>query len=154
MKILGALALATALLGCTTAPAADPPAPPSLHPPVSEVGPNLIAHFERRIVMPPGAQPLAEYDRYCAMERINDRNIVRGVLLLRSAYGDIDRGGMTPVEGLTNVYHGAPDDIPIVADGGCAVVVLYFDTLSYLFRQLEANEGDHVARPAICNGRA
>lgn len=149
----GALLLALAVLGCATAPAAEPP-PPSLHPPVSEVGPNLIAHFEPRIVMPPGAQPLAEYDRYYAMERINDRNIVRGVLLLRSAFGDIDRGGMTPVDGLDNVYQGAADDLPIVADGGCAVVFLYFDTLSYLFRQLEVSEGDHVTRPAICNGRA
>lgn len=146
------LALSMALLSCVAAPPAD--RPPSLHPPVSEVHSYIVGYFEPLITMPPGAGPLEAYDRYYAMERINDRNTVRGVLLLRSAYGDIDRGAMTPLPGHTNVYRGAPDDLPIVADGGCSVVFLYFDTLSYLFRQLETSERDHITRPAVCNGEA
>lgn len=153
MAALNALRVALcglALMACTS-PAVE--APPSLHPVVTEVHVDTISYIEARVTMPRGAEPLEAYDRYYAMKRINDRNVVHGVFLLRHSFGDIDRAGMEAVP-IPNVYRGAPDDLPVVADGGCAVVTVYFDTLSFLFWQLEADPRDHLTAPAICNGEA
>jgi len=152
---MGALRLAVAaLMLAVSASATHAAEPPSLHRVVTEVHPDTITYFEPLIRMPSGAQPLAEYDRYYALRRINDRNVVQGVLLLRSAFGDIDRRGMEALMDRANVYRGAPEDLPVITDGGCAVVTLYFDTHSLHFLQLEAETRDHLTAPAICNGDA
>jgi len=138
----------------TLAACASAPEPPSLHAPASEVHADTISHIEARISMPRGAQPLEAYDRYYAVERIDDRNIVKGVFLLRSAFGDVDRAGLEPLTDRAHVYRGAAANMPAVADGGCAVVTTYFDTQSSHFLQLEADPRDHLTAPAVCNGEA
>ncbi len=152
MRVLGALMLAIAVLGCATAPSAETPQTP-LHPTTSEVHPDTIAYFEPLITMPRGAQPLEAYDRYYAMERINDRNIVRGVFLVRSSFGGVDRAGMTQLAEGSNIYRGAPNDLPTIADGGCGVITIFFDTVSSQFLQIETDPRDHLTASAVCNGR-
>lgn len=154
MSVIGALLVAFALLGCATAPKAETlQTPSSLHSPVSEVHSDTIAYFEPLIMMPRGARPLEAYDRYYAMERINDRNIVRGVLLLRSSFGGVERQGMTQLAEGSNIYWGEPTDLPMIADGGCGVITVFFDTVSSQFLQIENDPRDHLIAPAVCNGR-
>jgi hypothetical protein len=145
MRGLAALVCAAALMACATA-AAEPEA--------ESVALETIATMEARAQMPRGAQALEAYDRYYAPHRIDDGNVVRGVFLLRSSFGDIDRPGMTAVPEMQNVYRGAAEDIPVVADGGCAVVTMYFDVQLNHFLQLEAAARDHVTAPSLCNGEA
>ncbi len=145
MRILMPLVCAVGLMACATA-AAEPEA--------ETVTLETIATMEARAQMPRGAEALQAYDRYYAPQRIEDRNVVRGVFLLRSSFGDIDRAGMTAVPDRPNVYRGAVEDIPVVADGGCAVVTMYFDIESNHFLQLEADPRDHLTAPSLCNGEA
>ena len=115
---------------------------------------ETIGAIESRIEMPPGARPLAEYDRYYSGVRLSGREGVQGVLLLRRWFGDINRDGVAPVEGMANVYRGGADALPIVSDGGCAVVTLYFDLAAQEFVELH-REGLSVERArAVCNGVA
>lgn len=136
-----ALVCAVGLMACATA-AAEP------------VALETIATMEAQAQMPRGAEAIEAYDRYYAAHRIDDRTVVRGVFLLRSSFGDIDRAGMTAVPDMPNVYRGAAEDIPVVADGGCAVVTMYFDPQSNHFLQLEADPRAHLTAPSLCNGEA
>ncbi|GAM99603.1 hypothetical protein U91I_03257 [alpha proteobacterium U9-1i] len=129
-----------------------PPSPEALAP--VDITDAAIGALEARIVMPAGAEGLAEYDRYYSGVRLGEREGVHGVLLLRRAFGDISRGNMTPVEGMANVYRGDAEKLPLVSDGGCSVVTLYFDLGAQEFVGLH-REGMSVERaPAVCNGVA
>lgn len=122
-------------------------------PPVA-VSDETIRTIESRIEMPPGARPLAEYDRYYSGVRLSGREGVHGVLLLRETFTHANRGTMASVEGMANVYRGDADAMPLVADGGCSVVTLYFDLASQEFVELH-REGLSVERArAVCNGVA
>ncbi len=118
------------------------------------VSDETIRTIESRIEMPPSARPLAEYDRYYSGVRLSGREGVHGVLLLRETFAHVNRGAMAPVEGMANVYRGDADSMPLVADGGCSVVTLYFDLASQEFVELH-REGLSIERArAVCNGLA
>lgn len=119
-------AFALGVLACTTQEAL-----------VTEVDLDTIGYLQPRITMPVGARPIEDYDRYYAMDRIDDRNIVRGIFLLRSSF---DRGASTL-------------DLPMIADGGCSVVSFFFDAESLQFVQIATTE-DGATAPAVCNGYA
>lgn len=144
MRASLALVCAVGLMACATGATAE-----SEH-----VTLETIATIEAQAQMPRGAEALEAYDRYYAVQRSEGRDVVRGVFLLRSLFGDIDRAGMTAVRDRPNVYRGAAEDIPIVADGGCAVVTMYFDIQSNHFLQLQADPRDHLSAPSLCNGEA
>lgn len=118
------------------------------------VSDETIRTIESRIEMPPGARPLEEYDRFYSGGRLSGREGVQGVLLLRETFTHVSRGEMAPVEGMANVYRADADSMPLVADGGCSVVTLYFDLASQEFVELH-REGLSVERArAVCNGVA
>lgn len=118
------------------------------------VSDETIRTIESRIEMPPGTRPLADYDRYYSGIRLSGREGVQGVLLLRRSFEHVNRGGMESVEGMDNVYRGDADSMPLVADGGCSVVTLYFDLASQEFVELH-REGLSIERArAVCNGVA
>lgn len=122
--------------------------------PAVVVSDEAIRTIESRIEMPPGARPLEEYDRYYSSVRLSAREGVQGVLLLRRSFANVTRGAMAPVDGMTNVYRGVADSMPLVADGGCSVVTLYFDLASQEFVELH-REGLSIERArAVCNGVA
>jgi hypothetical protein len=134
-------ACALGVLACTTQEAL-----------VTEVDLDTIGYLEPRITMPVGARPIEDYDRYYAMDRIDDRNIVRGIFLLRSSFGGIDRPGTEAVA--PGIYRGASTlDLPMIADGGCSVVSFFFDAESLQFVQIATTE-DGATAPAVCNGYA
>lgn len=115
---------------------------------------ETIRAIESRIEMPPGARPIEEYDRYYSGVRLSGREGVQGVLLLRRSFEHVNRGDMAPVEGMANIYRGDADSMPLVADGGCSVVTLYFDLAAQEFVELH-REGLSVERArAVCNGAA
>jgi|GEM_PF-6357543 len=131
---------------CSFTKDADPPDAPSI------VSTDTIGVIEARVVLPPSAEPLEAYDRYYALERIGQHNLVHGVFLLRRSFGDVDRTGMVSLGSRPNVYRGASTDLPIVADGGCAVVSVVFDPVSSSFVQIEEESGAQFT--AVCNGLA
>lgn len=145
MRVLVSLLFMGALLGCAPAAAQSS----------SElVAPETIAAIESRVRMPRGAAALEEYDRYYAIDRSAGLDLVRGVFLLRSTFGDVERAGMAPLLERANVYRGMVPDLPVVADGGCAVVSVVFDARSLRFLEIERDPRDHLTAPAVCNGRA
>jgi hypothetical protein len=88
-----------------------------------------IAKLEAAVQLPPGAQPLASYQRYYAYVG------KPGHLLVAGAY--VARGG------LGNVHLVASADLlPDIADGGCSVVYLWWDVAT----------GKTIG--AACNGNA
>jgi hypothetical protein len=151
MRVIVGAALPTVLLACAPSPKVDVL-------PTMQVGgvvqPEAIRYLEARVRLPEGAQPLEAYDRYYAIDRVGDRTVVHGVYLLRRSFGNIERGGMTPVEGRAGALRGDADDLPIVADGGCSVISVYFDTELYEFLMLQESGTDGPPTPALCTGLA
>jgi hypothetical protein len=123
-------------------------------PSVTVLPTDPIGYLESRVELPEGAHPLEAYDRYYARDRLGNSEVIRGVYLLRSAFGDGERSGMTPDVDRPGVFRGKPEDLPIVADGGCAVVSVYFDVQLYDFLMLHVEGSDQPLSPAVCNGLA
>jgi hypothetical protein len=115
---------------------------------------DTIGHLEGRVVMPDEAQPLAAYDRYYANDRVGDREVIRGVYLLHSSFGDVARDGMAPVAHRAGVFRGNVEYLPVVADGGCALISVYFDIKLYDFLMLHEEGSNQLPSPATCNGLA
>lgn len=85
----------------------------------------LMDRIEARISMPPGASPLALYERYYAWEARED-----GV---RKVFGTYVRG------------HGSgrhwvnQNELPLVMDGGCGIVTLTYDVDADRVERVECN---------------
>lgn len=141
-----AIALALALAACASAE------PRALS--VTVLPRDPISYLESRVELPEGAEPLEAYDRYYANTRLGDREVIRGVYLLRSSFGDRERSGMTPDAGRPRVFRGEAEDLPIVADGGCAVINVYFDIQLYDFLMLYEEGSNRPLSMAMCNGLA
>jgi hypothetical protein len=125
------------------------------------VDPALVAKIESTSVLPPGSAKLADYDRYygratmafLAPDGSGERDVIAGVWLKRGPTMPLQRGA-TAIPGQAGAYSLGPDgNLPLVMDGGCSVLTLYFDlkTRAFLFR----GNRPAVATPAItavCNG--
>jgi hypothetical protein len=139
-----------ALVGATIAtPKANGP---------SVIGPDTVRLIENKVVMPRGADPLAEYDRFYMLITVPDkgrpsRDVVQGRFMLRTQ-GTHFRKGAVAVPGIPNTFTiERGGRLPNIADGGCYVVTVYFDLTSGELMELVQYEG---AKPelAICNGYA
>lgn len=79
-----------------------------------------IRNIEMRIVMPGGARPMDEYDRYYAYHTVQGRQILVGEYVRRSSIHTASAG--TPMEGMANVFVTTFRELPGIMDGGCSVV--------------------------------
>src|SRR5216683_1484350 len=79
---------------------------------------GTIDEIEAAIAMPAGAHPVAAYLRFYTGDRKDGRPVVLGTFVLR----DLLQRPAAPI----NIVKKA--DMPIILDGGCAVVNLEFDT--------------------------
>ena len=104
--------------------------------------------------MPPGAQPLHEYNRFYVRRQLSDRDVVQGRFLLRRPYYP-QRSGFA-LEGIPNAYATTEQSLPIVMDGGCTVVTVFFDvaTMTLLPLAQEGMAGEDATGLAVCNGVA
>jgi len=145
MRALAALVCAVGLMASATAVA---------EPEAHTVATETIETMEAQVRMPRGAAELEAYDRYYALERADGREVVRGVFLRRDVFSDVERDGMSPAPGIENAYRGAADDLPVIADGGCAVVYVVFNVETGAFGEISISPGNHVSAPAVCGGDA
>jgi|JI10StandDraft_1071094.scaffolds.fasta_scaffold11203_6 hypothetical protein len=148
------------LLACSpvqqTALPAQPDAGPA-EPSVAEahgVSVRFVQAIEQQVVMPPGAQPLHEYNRFYVRRQLSDRDVVQGRFLLRRPYYP-QRSGFA-LEGIPNAYATTEQSLPIVMDGGCTVVTVFFDvaTMTLLPLAQEGMAGEDATGLAVCNGVA
>jgi len=79
---------------------------------------RTIDEIEAKIEMPAGARPVADYLRFYTGDRKDGRPVVLGTFVLR----DLLQRPAAPI----NIVE--KPDMPIILDGGCAVVNLEFDT--------------------------
>lgn len=111
-----------------------------------------IRAIENQMIMPRRARPLELYDRYYASDQADGREIIVGVFLLRKTFGARTWAGAQPVAAITNAFTTSRAELPVIADGGCSVVRIYFDmtTARLLPIQIEGVE----AEPELgaCNG--
>ena len=131
MKVIAAVSLLGALQGCTSSP------------PSAEA--ELMDKIERQVKLPAGAEPLARYARYYALDR---QGQVLGVYLIPFSYDIGPDDGCSEVTAnfelkdtscppeasqVHNLKAGqrrwlARDKgLPVVNDGGCSVVNVVFD---------------------------
>lgn len=143
MRVFAALACAAGLIASAMAAAKTTGQTVAL---------ETIATMESRVPMPRGAAELNAYDRYYALDRADGRELVRGVFLRRDVFGDVDRAGMTPAPGIENAYRGLADDLPVIADGGCAVVYVVFNVETGHFGEISITPDNHISAPAVCGG--
>jgi hypothetical protein len=137
----------------------------SAHAQISDaaVDPALVSKIEGASVLPPGAAKLADYDRYygratmafLAPDGSGEREVIAGVWLKRGPTMPRQNGAV-PIPGQAGAFSLGPDgNLPLVSDGGCSVLTVYFDlkTQAFLFR----GPRPPVATPpitAVCNGLA
>jgi hypothetical protein len=127
------------------------------------VDPALVAKIESTSVLPPGAAKLADYDRYYGRATMafltptesGERDVIAGVWLKRGPTMPRQNGAV-PIPGHAGAFSlGSDGNLPLVSDGGCSVLTVYFDlkTQTFLFR----GPRPPVATPpitAVCNGVA
>ncbi|MBI1361710.1 MAG: hypothetical protein GC155_15640 [Alphaproteobacteria bacterium] len=127
------------------------------------VDPALVAKIEQTAVLPTGALKLADYDRYygratmpfLTKDSAGDHDVIAGVWLKRGAFGPVQRGARE-IAGDAGAYAIVGDgNLPLVFDGGCNVITLYFDlkTQTFLFRGVRPSASQPDAS-AVCNGTA
>jgi hypothetical protein len=137
----------------------------SAHAQVSDaaIDPALVAKIESQTVLPPGAAKLADYDRYYGRATMafltpdgsGERDVIAGVWLKRGPTMPLQRNA-TAIPGQAGAFSlGSDGNLPLVSDGGCGVLTVYFDlkTQTFLFR----GNRPPVATPpitAVCNGVA
>jgi len=121
----------------------------------------MVLKIESASVLPPGAGKVAEYDRYygratmafLAPDGPGERDVIAGVWLKRGPTMPRQIGAV-PVPGQAGAFSlGSDGNLPLVMDGGCSVLTLYFDlkTETFLFR---GNRPPARTPPitAVCNG--
>lgn len=143
--IRAAAALIIAILAIVVGPSA------SAQTSVSEVS---IRAIESQVVMPRGARNLELYDRYYALDQLNGREVVVGVFLLRSSFGGTARQGAVAVAAIPNVFTSPPQQLPVIADGGCSVVTIYFDVTTQRLMPIRLERADVEPEFGACNGLA
>jgi hypothetical protein len=127
------------------------------------VDPALVGKIETEVVLPPGAARLADYDRYYGRATMafltptesGERDVIAGVWLKRGPTMP-HQNGAVPIPGHAGAFSlGANGNLPLVSDGGCSVLTLYFDlkTQTFLFRGARPPAAT-PAITAVCNGVA
>ena len=128
----------------------------------SEVAPETILLLEQEMVMPPNAGTLEGYTRYYAAgkfadEPSRDREVVIGVLVRRLEPLDPSRSTASPVAGVEGAFIvPGVDSLPVIYDGGCSVITVYFDRATEKFFLPWAEEGagpyGGAVRAALASG--
>lgn len=113
-----------------------------------------IRAIESQLVMPRGARTLEVYDRYYASGQLNGHEVVIGVFLLRSSFGETVRPGATAVAAIPNAFTTSRQQLPIIADGGCSVVTIYFDVTTQRLLPIRLKGVDPEPELGACNGLA
>lgn len=107
---------------------------------------QTIREIEATVVMPEGAAPLDFYDRFYAYQWKGWRQVIVGVFAYRHPGVPQHLIG-EPVPMLPGAY--AVREAPVIFDGGCSVVTIYYDETS---KQLLLTDRDGKQQAAACNG--
>jgi hypothetical protein len=127
------------------------------------VDPDMVTTIESQAVLPPGAAKLADYDRYYGRATMafltptesGERDVIAGVWLKRGPTMPRQNGAV-PIPGHAGAFSlGSNGNLPLVSDGGCSVLTLYFDikTQTFLFRGARPPSATPPIT-AVCNGVA
>jgi hypothetical protein len=124
-----------------------------------EIAPELVRKLESQLIMPRSAQPLDRYDRYYASAKLQvdsptgpkSLDVVEGVFLQYDIEGH--RSGAAPVEGAPGAFIVRWAQLPMIADGGCSVITVFFDRTAKRFVQAGGDQGAPAAS-GVCNGVA
>ena len=114
----------------------------------------LVQAIETQLVMPSGAESLDRYDRYYAFDQLHGREVVIGVFLLRKASGTTTRAGASAVADVPNAFAIPRQKLPVIVDGGCSVVTIYFDIATQRLLSVNREGADTEPELGVCNGRA
>ncbi len=118
---------------------------------------STVRAIESKIVMPPRADPLANYDRYYMLTTLTaqgmaPRAAVHGRFMLR-AMGTHFRKGAVAVPGVPNAFTiERGGTLPNVADGGCGVVTIFFDLTTGNLIEIQHDYKGAKPERASCNG--
>lgn len=119
--------------------------------------------IESKVVMPRGASPLADYDRFYMLRTftpkgLRPRDVVEGRFMSKEigvGYRRTPPANATPVPGIPDAFTiERGGTLPNVADGGCNIVTIFFDVSTN--KLLEIQKDYEGAKPelAMCNGQA
>jgi len=106
---------------------------------------------EQSVIMPEGADELGNYTRYYSLSDRDGKEIMIGIFVISD--WDIEPNRI-PIQGLSDAYFVESDQhLPIIMDGGCDVVTIYFDLQDG--RLIEFTGSGIIATDlATCNGVA
>jgi hypothetical protein len=111
---------------------------------------EVVRLIESRVVMPPGAEPLPNYDRYYLPKTLGGVEVIQGRFLLRSlgVPAPEDAAPVPDVPGAFTIPRGG--QLPRLEDDpGCGVVSIYYDVGSRKLVRLEIKGRGEPGR-AVC----
>ncbi|MCC6920643.1 MAG: hypothetical protein IT548_15710 [Alphaproteobacteria bacterium] len=114
---------------------------------------TTIRLIESQMVMPKGADPLEQYDRYYFFPESGRyaREIVEGRYVLRDGHAAL-REGAVAIPAVPGAYVVRDGQEPVIADGGCGVVTIVFLIEARRLARLK-EEGEEPGQYGVCNGR-
>ncbi|UPT62570.1 MAG: hypothetical protein M0D54_19810 [Hyphomonadaceae bacterium JAD_PAG50586_4] len=119
----------------------------------TSVAETSIRAIEDQMVMPRGAGPLELYSRYYAPDQLNGREVIVGVFLLRDALEETAHTGAVTVASIPNAFTMASRwQLPLVLDGGCSVVTIYFDLETQRLLPIQLEGVSAEPELGACNG--
>ena len=113
-----------------------------------------VRAIEQQMVMPRNAEPLESYFRFYADEQIDDRAAIRGVYLRSPGARWARENGAVPVPGIPGAFTVEAGHLPDFADGGCAVVSIYFDVATQRLLPNVSGSEDAAPELGVFNGYA
>ena len=116
---------------------------------------RAVQHIEKTVIMPPYANTLSSYSRYYARVSRDGKPFIYGIFLDSTFDKNYSKSEVPNIQGAYQVP--SQYDLPLIMDGGCAIVSVYFDVENYALLPMvyidKSKPADKIFT-AICNGYA
>lgn len=109
----------------------------------------LIYHIESTIILPSCADKLSQYSRFYAKSMFKGRSVIEGRYISVS-WSKRDKSHSKSITNLEGAYITTSNELPLIMDGGCGVITLYFDIETNMFIPPVRDIGEKSA-DARCN---
>ena len=117
---------------------------------------SAVNFIENNVTLPSRVEPLKSYSRYYAKQpQGSDYDIM--AVFISNSYTSRLNNDYVGIPDLQNAYFSQHDKLPIILDGGCSVVTVYFNSQTMKFRKIGdpfSSSLDRTLYDGICNGLA
>jgi len=115
---------------------------------------SAVNFIENNVTLPSRVEPLKRYSRYYAKQPQGSDYDIMAVYII-NPYGRRYNMGDVEIPNLQNAYFSQHGKLPVIFDGGCSMVTVYFNSQTMNFRKTHdwfPGKPDKTLYDGICNG--